>query len=94
MPPDVKVDYFLHLGRSQRVLHHDDLAQIAFSKAIQLAEHYALARHLFEAERELELTPTNHQSRTVNGPVTIPETVNPIAAAIRDLRFQALHGTG
>ncbi|MDE3153179.1 MAG: hypothetical protein KGL93_13105, partial [Gemmatimonadota bacterium] len=50
MPPDLETDYFIHLGRSYRQLGHEDLAQIAFSKAIELAEHHQLNRHLFEAE--------------------------------------------
>jgi tetratricopeptide (TPR) repeat protein len=56
LPPEMKVDYFLHLGRAHRALEHEDLAEIAFAKAVELSECYGLNRQLFEAEHELDVT--------------------------------------
>lgn len=90
MPPDMKVDYFLHLGRAHRDLHHDDLAQIAFSKAIQLAEHHGLTRQLFEAERELRTVPELVPMRSAQPSESVAEVV----AAIKNLRAHVLQEVG
>lgn len=86
MPPDMTVDYFIHLGRAHRELQHDDLADIAFAKAIQLAEHHGLSRHLFEAEGELRVKSAKARRESV----PTPSAVVDVADAVRDLRVHML----
>ncbi len=89
LPPDIKVDYFIHLGRAERALNHEDLAEIAFAKAVELAERYGLSRHLFEAERELA-------SRKIHGRVPPSKSaVGPlaeVASSLRELRSHSAVG--
>ena len=89
MPPDVKVDYFIHLGRAHRSLQHDDLAEISFAKAVELAERHGLSRHLFEAERELEA------GRTAFKETSMPPAegeIAEVAEAIQALRAHVMAG--
>ena len=86
MPPDMKVDYFIHLGRAHRELRQEDLAQIAFAKAIELAEHHGLSRHLFEAEAELHAGARHADEE----PAPMPESLAPVAEAVYALRRSAV----
>ena len=90
MPPELQTDYFIHLARGYRELDQDELAQVAFHKAVELAEHHALNRHLFEAEEAL---PRPYPQNTAPLPVPIPNSVAGIAEAIRDMREVVLAET-
>lgn len=87
LPPEVKVDYFLHLGRAYRALEHDDLAGIAFAKAIELSEHYRLNRQLFEAERELRTPRPIIHTTSMHHP---QEDLTYVTDAIHAIRAHAL----
>ena len=84
MPPDLETDYFIHLGRSYRQLGHEDMAQIAFAKAIELAEHHQLNRHLFEAETAMR-TPRPTTPAPDPGQLS---AVSNVASAMRTMREQ------
>jgi len=88
LPPELRTEYFIRLGQSHRALGQDDPSQIAFAKAVQLAEHHGFNTLLFEAEQLLTAT-AQPEPRVAKVP---PDTVAGIADAVRDMRESALVG--
>jgi hypothetical protein len=87
MPPDMKVDYFIHLGKARRALQQEHMAEIAFSKAIEIAEAHGLGRLLFEAESELRASQYAIEAMPSKEP---PPALVDVADAIRTMRLETL----
>jgi len=81
LPPELRTEYYLRLGRSHRALGQDDPSQIAFAKAVQLAEHHGFNTLLFEAEQLLAASSPEPSSSN-----TTPDTVADIVEAVRGMR--------
>ena len=81
LPPELRTEYFIRLGRSHRALGQDDPSQIAFAKAVQLAEHHGFNTLLFEAEQLLAASSPEPSSSN-----TMPDTVADIVEAVRGMR--------
>lgn len=88
LPPKLETEYYVRLGRAYRELQHDDLAQIALSKAVELAEHYGYSGLLFEAEETLHTPSARRASESWEE--IAPGSVADIAEAVRGMRVAAL----
>jgi tetratricopeptide (TPR) repeat protein len=88
LPPTLRVEYHLHVGRGFRIFGKVDAARAELTKVLQLAEQHRLNDYVFTAERELSELDRGERLR---GPAAAaaPAGVQDVANALREMRETA-----
>jgi hypothetical protein len=89
LPPTLRIEYHLQVGRGCRIFGKIDAARTELAKVLQLAEQHRLNEYIFTAERELNELDRG-QRLSGRAAAAAPAGVQDVANALREMRETAV----